>query len=158
MTKNFPSPTASAWASSENGSKKYGANKPNAEPMSNTTKSKSKPRSKSPPLRKDQEVVLLSLSQNDREVLSRWGANVIGAINPLDFENMVSILNRLVVAAMGEPKERMCVQCGCTDSKACPKGCSWIVTHPVTPTGVCSECWSAHLASFLEQIEGRKAR
>lgn len=36
--------------------------------------------------------------------------------------------------------ERVCVQCGCRDSIACPGGCSWAEIHPATPTGVCSEC------------------
>lgn len=36
--------------------------------------------------------------------------------------------------------DRKCVYCGCTDSKACAGGCSWIVRHPKTNTGVCSCC------------------
>jgi hypothetical protein len=38
------------------------------------------------------------------------------------------------------PPERTCVHCGCTDSHACPGGCSWVVLHKHTPTGVCSNC------------------
>ncbi len=36
--------------------------------------------------------------------------------------------------------EFTCVYCGCTDSRACAGGCSWIETHEHTPTGVCSNC------------------
>lgn len=37
--------------------------------------------------------------------------------------------------------ERTCVQCGCTDSRACPGGCHWVIRHPATPTGICSTCF-----------------
>ncbi|MCU0770858.1 MAG: hypothetical protein MUE94_03680 [Verrucomicrobia bacterium] len=36
--------------------------------------------------------------------------------------------------------ERRCVYCGCTDSKACVGGCSWVQIHEHTHTGVCSQC------------------
>lgn len=36
--------------------------------------------------------------------------------------------------------ERVCVRCGCTDSHACPGGCSWVVKHKHSNTGVCSAC------------------
>jgi len=36
--------------------------------------------------------------------------------------------------------ERTCVHCGCTDSKGCRGGCSWMIRHKKTPTGVCSQC------------------
>lgn len=45
--------------------------------------------------------------------------------------------------------ERQCVQCGCTDSKACPGGCSWVEEHPATPTGVCSTCAGVALEQLL---------
>lgn len=34
----------------------------------------------------------------------------------------------------------VCVGCGCTDSKACPNGCSWIVQSLALHIGVCSSC------------------
>jgi hypothetical protein len=36
--------------------------------------------------------------------------------------------------------ERICVYCGCTESKACAGGCSWLEMHPGTLTGICSRC------------------
>jgi hypothetical protein len=38
-------------------------------------------------------------------------------------------------------KERICVVCGCTDSQACPGGCSWAIKHKDANTGVCSRCF-----------------
>jgi hypothetical protein len=29
-----------------------------------------------------------------------------------------------------------CVKCGCTDEKACPRGCTWVQTNPP----ICSRC------------------
>lgn len=46
--------------------------------------------------------------------------------------------------------ERTCVVCGCTDSRACAGGCSWVETHPATPTGVCSTCAGAALAQLIK--------
>lgn len=37
-------------------------------------------------------------------------------------------------------QERTCVQCGCTDSRACKDGCSWVIKHKFTMTGVCTNC------------------
>lgn len=45
--------------------------------------------------------------------------------------------------------ERVCVYCGCTDSKACPGGCSWILQHKPTLSGVCSSCWPVHAQEFM---------
>jgi hypothetical protein len=42
-------------------------------------------------------------------------------------------------------RDRTCVYCGCTESRACAGGCSWIVTHPWTNTGVCSSKLCASL-------------
>lgn len=42
-------------------------------------------------------------------------------------------------AGIGEAA-RTCVHCGCTDSRACAGGCSWVAIHASTPTGVCSSC------------------
>lgn len=53
-------------------------------------------------------------------------------------------------AATTPAAERTCVYCGCTDSRGCMvrepgkewmgKTCGWAVTHPATPTGVCTSC------------------
>jgi hypothetical protein len=40
-----------------------------------------------------------------------------------------------------EHEERVCIICGCTDSQACPGGCSWAVKYPDGNTGVCSQCY-----------------
>lgn len=46
-----------------------------------------------------------------------------------------------------------CVQCGCTDTKACLVGCSWLAVNRGDGTGVCSSCgpalkqWRAQQAS-----------
>lgn len=39
-----------------------------------------------------------------------------------------------------EGTERVCVNCGCTDSRACAGGCAWAEVHKATPTGVCTRC------------------
>jgi hypothetical protein len=36
--------------------------------------------------------------------------------------------------------QRFCRGCGCSDLRACPGGCSWILLDIETPTGVCSAC------------------
>lgn len=33
-----------------------------------------------------------------------------------------------------------CVNCGCTDSRACPGGCYWISVCRMSQTGLCSGC------------------
>ena len=38
---------------------------------------------------------------------------------------------------MREPEPLRCTCCGCTDERACPGGCSWLIKHPVA---VCSAC------------------
>lgn len=45
--------------------------------------------------------------------------------------------------------ERACCYCGCTDSKACKGGCSWIIKHKFTPTGICSAC----LGSMMKEVD-----
>lgn len=45
-------------------------------------------------------------------------------------------------------QERTCIHCGCSDSRACKGGCSWIIKHKFTPTGVCSSCKEAE--GFVE--------
>ncbi len=37
-------------------------------------------------------------------------------------------------------KEKTCVMCGCTDSHACPGGCSWVHVFKFGAAGVCSQC------------------
>ena len=49
-------------------------------------------------------------------------------------------------------RERQCVYCGCTDSRACPGGCGWAVRHPKTLTGVCSACVDRLPGIVLGQI------
>ncbi len=36
--------------------------------------------------------------------------------------------------------EAKCVSCGCTDSRACDDGCSWIVVNRLLGQGICSSC------------------
>ncbi len=36
--------------------------------------------------------------------------------------------------------EAKCVRCGCTDSRACDGGCSWVVVNRLLGQGICSEC------------------
>lgn len=38
------------------------------------------------------------------------------------------------------PIERTCRGCGCTDSHACPGGCSWVLLDIEEPSGICSAC------------------
>ncbi len=37
-----------------------------------------------------------------------------------------------------QPGERVCVYCGCSDNRPCDEGCGWVIKHPKTLTGVCS--------------------
>jgi len=50
-------------------------------------------------------------------------------------------------AAQPEP-EAQCVRCGCTDSRACPQGCSWLACDRAQRLGVCSSC-EGHLWPWL---------
>jgi predicted amidophosphoribosyltransferase len=34
----------------------------------------------------------------------------------------------------------MCRGCACTDLRACPGGCSWVLLDIDYPTGICSAC------------------
>jgi hypothetical protein len=36
--------------------------------------------------------------------------------------------------------EAKCVKCGCTDSRACEDGCTWVVVNRLLGQGVCSTC------------------
>lgn len=47
---------------------------------------------------------------------------------------------------------RVCTQCGCTDHRACPGGCIWIIEHPATNTRICSNCDRAALDAMITAI------
>jgi hypothetical protein len=49
-------------------------------------------------------------------------------------------------------RPRTCIQCGCTDLRACKGGCQWLLKHPKTNTGVCSECYQLALNSLAIAI------
>ena len=36
--------------------------------------------------------------------------------------------------------ESTCIRCGCTDSNACPGGCSWFIVYRRHRIGVCTRC------------------
>lgn len=44
-------------------------------------------------------------------------------------------------ASIFDPEpEATCTECGCTDSCACPDGCSWLAVDYAMGRGVCSSC------------------
>lgn len=45
-------------------------------------------------------------------------------------------------------REARCSGCGCTDSRACPQGCSWLACDRGRGEGVCSSC-EPHLTSWF---------
>lgn len=46
-----------------------------------------------------------------------------------------------------------CTNCGCTDLRACPGGCSWLGVNHEDGTGVCSNC-PKHLTAWrAQQVE-----
>lgn len=49
--------------------------------------------------------------------------------------------------------ERFCRGCGCTDSHACPGGCSWVLLDIASATGICSTCAEALEWSMREMAE-----
>jgi len=49
-----------------------------------------------------------------------------------------------------------CIGCGCTDDRACPGGCSWIIVERTSGIGVCTRC-SAHLDEFHAKVEAALA-
>lgn len=61
-------------------------------------------------------------------------------------EQTVVIL-RAALAACQEP--RRCVACGCTEERACPGGCSWMLQFKHANAGVCSQCWD----EFFWEVE-----
>jgi hypothetical protein len=56
----------------------------------------------------------------------------------------VSFVHRaeLAIALEEEAADRVCLGCGCTDSRACPRGCSW----PRPDVDLCSACVGDGLA------------
>lgn len=53
---------------------------------------------------------------------------------------------------------RYCRGCGCTDSHACPGGCSWVLLDIEMPTGICSRCaegirWEPHEMANIWEID-----
>lgn len=54
------------------------------------------------------------------------------------------VILRAALAACQEP--RRCVSCGCTTERACPGGCTWIMTFAHANAGVCSQCWGQFAA------------
>ena len=49
--------------------------------------------------------------------------------------------------------ETTCTNCGCTDLRACPGGCSWLGVNHEDGTGVCSNCPKALTAWRAQQVE-----
>ena len=56
-----------------------------------------------------------------------------------------SKLIRYLATLQAPVPDRTCVHCGCTDSHACAGGCSWVILHKATHTGVCSACVPAEI-------------
>jgi hypothetical protein len=54
------------------------------------------------------------------------------------YTNRKKVVPASLLVTLGE---RVCIVCGCTDSRACPGGCFWRVIHKGTNTGVCSGCY-----------------
>ncbi len=46
-----------------------------------------------------------------------------------------------------------CVQCGCTDLRACAGGCAWLAVNHKDGTGVCSNCGPALTAWRAQQAD-----
>lgn len=49
-------------------------------------------------------------------------------------------LSPLERGTVDEKNPATCAGCGCTDSQACPEGCSWLGVNRRNGTGVCSNC------------------
>jgi hypothetical protein len=67
---------------------------------------------------------------------------ILRAKSPAEVRRLVARGRRLSTqpSTLTTQPDRTCVHCGCTDSRACPGGCSWVVKHKLTNTGVCSSC------------------
>lgn len=48
-------------------------------------------------------------------------------------EQLVLVIQEIEARA-GVPRARRCSRCGCTDTRGCPEGCSWVAPS------VCSSC------------------
>lgn len=46
-----------------------------------------------------------------------------------------------------------CTNCGCTELRACPGGCSWLGVNHADGTGVCSRCPKTLTAWRADQAE-----
>lgn len=46
-----------------------------------------------------------------------------------------------------------CTNCGCTDLRACPGGCSWLGVNHRDGTGVCSRCPKSLTAWRAQQAD-----
>lgn len=49
-----------------------------------------------------------------------------------------------------------CVNCGCTDLRACTGGCSWLAVNRDDSTGVCSSC-PKHLTAWRAEQAAESA-
>jgi len=50
-----------------------------------------------------------------------------------------------------------CTNCGCTELRACPGGCSWLGVNHQDGTGVCSRC-PKHLTAWRAQQADQTAQ
>lgn len=50
---------------------------------------------------------------------------------------LIGVLVAIVDHRQRKAPLRVCVECGCTDDRACPGGCFWVTTFPP----VCSRCF-----------------
>lgn len=85
-------------------------------------------------------------------------AGLIGTIDHRDkaFEVEFSINGVATVDVTQLRPEATCVYCGCTDSRACAGGCSWIELHRHTPTGICSNCIPRASAKAIAVLRRQK--
>lgn len=49
--------------------------------------------------------------------------------------------NDSVEQAAAKRPPRVCLECGCTNDRACPGGCGWVWANPKGTLGLCSTCW-----------------
>jgi hypothetical protein len=80
-----------------------------------------------------------------RRINNKEGKKII---NTLIKENKVSLeeLNFSI-----ENDERICVNCGCSDLRACQNGCYWIEEDETSIFGICSNCEES-LENFKELL------
>lgn len=70
------------------------------------------------------------------------------------FRRMKADFDRVLFADDPPADVRICRGCGCTDDRACPGGCHWVLLDLDAPTGVCSTCaeaveWDPQLLMML---------